>query len=123
MKLRWLRQLINRSSLISRFLSHLSQRNVNEAPCYLQMGHTNRSNEFKKDEKLYRRYIPNKTYPPNDYFSEISGKEFIKGISTNRSKYSKNPNDVLWSFKVNNGKCIYELKSGQVIFTIIEWLV
>lgn len=95
----------------------------NLVPTHLKSNHLTPDDNFEDTEKLFRKYIPNKTYPVDDYFSEIPSKDFILGLSTNRSKYCSNPEDVLWSIKFINDECVYSKKEGaKVIYTLISYL-
>ncbi|MBE7443282.1 MAG: hypothetical protein HS119_12615 [Flavobacteriales bacterium] len=102
---------------------------ANNPPSYLHVSnHLNESGEFipedfvNDDELIYRRFIGNKApiHPKDDYFAEVSIDD--KGISINRARYSRNPEDVLWSNEHepeddNVDSCNYEKKDGIVIYS------
>ena len=78
---------------------------------------------FLVDEYIFRSYGGNKTYPKEEYFSEISSKDIDKGISVNRGHYCKEPADVLWRNEhtpVDDTipSCNYTLRNGEVIYSI-----
>jgi len=89
-------------------------------PNYLCRHNTIPDPVFLESEFIYHRFNGNKTYPENEYFSEMKSERFIDGISVNRSKYSGDPKDVLWSIRQENSRCLYEFKDGAVIFCTAE---
>lgn len=103
---------------------------ANTPPEYLHyINHCDKNGNFKpepftKDEFIYRCFSGNKTYPENEFFSEV---KFEEGISVNRGMYSKNPTDVLWKnehipFDDKIASCNYNTRNGFVIFSIYHKL-
>jgi hypothetical protein len=89
-------------------------------PKHLENAEVTRNDIFKDNEILYRRYINNKKYPENQYFTEIPTKDFIEGISVNRALYCVAPEDVLWSDSLDeSGKCVFTHRGGSVIKTTV----
>lgn len=78
--------------------------------------------EFEIEERIFRRYKPAPQDKEREYFSSIERKNFSKGISVNRSKFSI-PQDALWSITQTENECKYELKQGQVIYCIVKELL
>ncbi len=83
--------------------------------------------EFYDDEYIYRCFNGNKTYPADEYFSEMSSEEIQKGISTNRGKYCQDSSDVLWrndqNFNNDIQSCNYSKRNGIIIYSIYSKLI
>lgn len=83
---------------------------------------------ISEEEILLRRFSgPDEAYQDGDYFQGISSDYIDNGVSCNRQKYCRMPEDVLWSHSESPpaksiSECNYVYKDGRIIFLKVAQL-